>query len=263
MIIAELKGGIGNQLFQYAAATELAERNNVELFFDIQHFQNTSAWQLEIDKLFKLQFKRKPEDCYELIEDGFHKQNLTLRGKDRPTFLSGYFQSYKYHSEVKAQIKDALCNLALQDQTRQIINLFRLKNTLGIHVRRGDYLNASTLDVHGIIPAEHYVTMINTLSEHNNYDCVIGFSDSIEMLDKIEKATSIPMVKISTFGLTNIQELQIMTFLKTFIIANSSFSWWGAYLNNTKNPIIYRPKKWFNSSTLDYKDLCPTDWFTY
>lgn len=263
MIIAELKGGLGNQLFQYAAAKELADRNGVELFFDIQHFQKSSAWHLEIDKLLKLKFKRKPEDCYEIIEDGFHYQNLTLPGTEKPIFLSGYFQSYKYHGEVKTQLSNAICNLALNNQTRQISNLFQLKNTLGIHIRRGDYLNTSALDVHGIVPEERYVTMINTLSEQHNYDCVIGFSDSVEMLDKIEKEIRIPIVKISAFNLTNIQELQIMTFLNTFIIANSSFSWWGAYLNIRNNPIIYRPEKWFASSELDYNDLCPADWLTY
>ena len=263
MIIAELKGGLGNQLFQYAAAKELAERNGVELFFDIQHFQNTRAWQLEIDKLFKLQFKRKPADCYELTEDGFNYQNLQLKGKDKPTFLTGYFQSYKYHGEVRSHIRDALCNLNLTNNTHKVSNLFQLTNTLGIHIRRGDYLNASTMNYHGIIPEKKYVTLIEKLREKNKYDCIIGFSDSVEMLDKIEKATSLPVIKASSYGLSNIQELQLMTFLNTFIIANSSYSWWGAYLNNRMNASIYRPKKWFNSDTMTCVDLCPKHWLTY
>ena len=263
MIIVELKGGLGNQLFQYAAAKTVADANDLELYCDIQHFQNVRAWNLEINKLLQLQFKRKPDDCYSFVEDGFHFQPIKIAKDDRATFLSGYFQSYKYHANVKNDLQSLICDLNLSDDLRTVCSKISAMKTLGVHIRRGDYLNPHALSYHGIIPNERYATKINEINERENYDVVVAFSDSMDALVEVEKQINLPMLKVSSFGLTNIEEMQIMTRVDDIIIANSSFSWWGAYLNINDKTHVYRPADWFNKQEIECKDLCPPEWLVY
>jgi hypothetical protein len=253
MIIVNIQGGLCNQLFQWACGFNLSKTQ--EVFFDLSffanQFTNTIVTQREylLDKILNTnipllnnqvyqKFKEKP---IEIISDNFHYKDFDFEA-DKNYILNGYWQSEKYFSNSKNDIKNNF------DWPR--IKHLNFEDSCSIHVRRGDYI--TTQHVHPLQTIDYYKKAIEILKPKGN---IFIFSDDINWCkSNLNFENSIFMENH-----TNIQDLKYMSLCKDNIIANSSFSWWAAFLNENKNKKIICPKNWFSDNTND-SDIKNPNW---
>lgn len=253
MITSKLMGGLGNQMFQISAAHALAISNNDESCFDFDscytplqgnpsnHYADTIFKKInkKCDGSFNQQYN-EPTFSYSQIP---YSENL---------ILNGYFQSEKYFINNKKEIVE-LFNISdyEKDIVNKVLGLNKIKSKTSIHVRRGDYLKFS--DVYKICDLEYYNKSM-TMFEDTTF---IFISDDISW---VKDNFSGGNIIYSPFK-DEMMDLTLMTMCDNNIIANSSFSWWGAYLNKNKNKKIVAPKKWFSeNSKNDESDIIPNDW---
>jgi hypothetical protein len=253
MIITKLQGGLGNQLFQWAVTENLSIKYNCDIFFDKSYFRLApngivTKWDYELDKFNSLNIKESNEFNLNKIYDNFIFQNLTNN-----SYLDGCWQSEKYFIENKQTIENKLkINNVLKNNIYKKYPTLQ-ENTLSLHIRRGDYLNIQ--DHHPIQTIEYYNNCIEELNEKNIN--IIIFSNDIDWCVNNLKYKNITYA-VNT---TNIEDLYTMSLCTHNIIANSSFSWWGAWLNQNKNKKVFAPKKWFGPSCeFNDSDIIPQSW---
>ena len=268
VIICDPIGGLGNQLFQIANTISLAIDNkadwvihkrkigtmyafgNRDVYWD-NLFKNINAIHVDMNKGKKY------------IEPKFSFQKIIPDLSLTRTVLCGYFQSYKYFQHNKDIIFKLLINDAILYESQKVMENIKLQfskndnkefQCVSLHVRRGDYIKHPT--VHKILPLDYY---INTISKFDmSTTLFLIFSDDIEWCK--ENITKLCANNILVKNADYV-DLLIMSLCDHNIIANSSYSWWGAYLNNNEQKQVYYPSKWFNrDGPQDTQDLCPDDW---
>ena len=283
MIVSKIIGGLGNQLFQYAAGRSLSLHHQTELKLDISEFdtyklrnfdlnafqfQYEVAEQDEIAKFSNRSFFKKVMDRIGpyskrtfFREKYFHFHQDFLKYPSN-SYLKGYWQSEKYFLPAKDIIKKDLTfkkeyieNVA--SFAKQIAN----KNTVSLHIRRGDYSNKVVYEMHGIIPVEYYLKAVDLIKDKTSEIKLLIFSDDIEWTKKHFNFPNTEFVS-GDISKTHFEDLYLMSVCKHNIIANSSFSWWGAWLNENPDKIVIAPKNWFNKGPKDTYDLYPEGWIT-
>ncbi len=276
MIIVRLQGGLGNQMFQYALGRSLAIKNKDKLKLDINSYNpskisqrdyqlnnfNIQADVIPRDKNFYLSrliykvsklFKSKGlEKNY-----NFDKEILDLKGD---VILDGFWQSYKYFNEYNEIIKKDFTLNHLSDKVLKLIHEIKEKNSVCLHIRRGDYVGNS---FHPVKDFSYYENGLKEIEKKGKIDCVYVFDrDDIEWCKKNLKF-NYPTVFVDADINSDIsvaETLIIMSTCKHFVLANSSFSWWGAWLSNNPSKLVICPKQWFGDSTIDTSDLIPPEW---
>lgn len=276
MIVTKLVGGLGNQMFQYACGYSVAKKNNTKLLLDTSWFieKNSVVWTMayELDSM-KISYK-KIINKYPVIDNkkniivGFRRRYLPFAEKsmafDDAIFnagdnivLDGYWQSEKYFIEYEKEIKKEFTPV------KRINNSYleQINNTLSIslHVRRGDYAtHKETNNFHGLMSLDYYNSAISLMQSRLGKNITFFiFSDDIKWCKKNIKTTSNIVYVTGNDGLT---DMQLMASCKNNIIANSSFSWWGAWLNRNSDKIVVAPDKWFNDPRPNTKDIIPESW---
>lgn len=253
MIVTKLQGGLGNQLFQWAATKNLSIKHQCDIFFDKTYFQSSSnglvtRWNYELDKFSNLNIKEANKINLDIVYDNFIYKDIPNN-----SYLDGYWQSEKYFIENKDLISNTLkINDSIKNNIYRKYSILK-ENTVSLHIRRGDYLNIQ--DYHPIQTIEYYNNCLEELNDKNIQ--IIIFSNDIDWcVDNLK-------YKNITYAInnSNIYDLYTMSLCRHNIIANSSFSWWGAWLNNNINKKVFAPKKWFGkSSPLSDSDIVPNDW---
>jgi hypothetical protein len=254
MIIVKIQGGLGNQLFQWAYGYSLSKDH--EVYFDISFYSsaenigglvdkrnfelnnilNTPINLLTHEILEKIKYKN-----ITIVNDNYLYNDISF-DKNEIYFLNGYWQSEKFFIKYR---EDILKSIKLPE-----FNDCDFKNSCSLHIRRGDYLNLSKK--HPILAVNYYEKALEILNPSGN---IFIFSDDIEWCKKnIIRSNS-----IFVDGNSNIEDLAQMSNCKDNIIANSSFSWWGAWLNRNPNKRIICPNNWYCNNTED-KDLIPEIW---
>jgi len=288
MIIVKLIGGLGNQMFQYAAGRRLAEINGAVLKLDTGAFKNYSLRKYELgvfnireqfaaksetdtltvaklgmtEKALNRLFNRQERCPGSFIsEKHFHFDPLILKLKD-PVYLDGYWQSEKYFIDFEDIIRSEFTITVRQDA----VNKKNAENIMGsesvsIHVRRGDYVSSETTGrYHGTCSVKYYHTAINMIAGKIKEPHFIVFSDEPDWAKKYLKP-EYPVTYIDFNGKERAYEdLRLMTQCKHHIIANSTFSWWGAWLCKNTNKTVIAPSKWFNDGSINTDDLIPDNW---
>lgn len=146
----------------------------------------------------------------------------------------------------------------LSNTNKKISEMISSINSISIHIRRGDYASSERLQViYGLCPLNYYYTAINSISKAVKNPHFFVFSDDIGWAKQNLKITH-PVKFI--IGNKALVDLCLMSQCKHHIIANSSFSWWGAWLSTNKNKIVYAPKQWFKKTKLIPHDLIPESW---
>lgn len=255
VVSTNLMGGLGNMLFQISAAYNVSLRDNKILICDINNMivphKLYSEYQNNIFR--KIQFSNLLIHDILISEKGFTYD--TIPQIDKNIKLIGYFQSEKYFKDNRKKILELF---EMDENTFNYI-LGKYGNVLGeetcsIHVRRGDYLNLQ--NHHPTLSIDYYIESIKIIGESKHF---LIFSDDIEWCKN-----NLDFIPNKTFVTENLdyQDLYLMSMCKNNIIANSSFSWWGAWLNNFESKKVIVPKKWFGVtySNLDTKDLYPENW---
>lgn len=283
MQIIRFKGGLGNQMFQYAFMRMLENKGykvgaSIGYYEEISNIRNFDLIDvfpeivIDIDKTYDVRFiekynaakqmqKKGIADAMEkvgiIIEDKMYEgcyQADAIRGGEN--FYVGYWQSYKYFESLQNQIsRELLFPENIIDEIKNIIPLG--KDSVVVHIRRGDYLNVQ--EMYGnICTEEYYKGAIKYMREMLGSPRFIYVSDEIDWVEDQEWAIDGIYVKEKMFnGYKYWYDMAIMSLGENCIIANSSFSWWGAWLNRN-NGIVIAPRKWNN--LLRYEDICPKQW---
>jgi len=253
MIITKLQGGLGNQMFQWAYGKALSIIHGTELLLDTDYYNyqyNNTHRNFELNKFPNLINDNSFPNNKPIIEitDNFIYKEF-LYDKNNNYYLNGYWQSEKYFSGISELIKQ---NFKPDDKTLEKLKKIIKKNSVSLHIRRTDYLTSNGF--HPIQMLDYYNEALEMIG---NYDHILIFSDDITWCKENLKYKNMIFID----GQDNIDDLWLMSLCKHNIIANSSFSWWGAWLNNNNDKIVISPKKWFgDNSNLNYSDIIPNNW---
>lgn len=287
MIIVKLRGGLGNQLFQYSAGKRLALLKNTELMLDISDLikGNRSFLLPEFCTDFKI---ARHYDILKILIRNFKHVNFLLKyffdrhnyyfkvpifketslAFDRNFFsclndvyLIGYWQCEKYFEDIEDFIKSEISlKEKLDTQNEEILRKIENTESICVHIRNGDYFFDSTVRKNiGVCPIEYYYTAIGKILREVDNPHFFIFSDNIEWVKQNLKIQH-PHTYVSDINKKSYVDLYLMSRCKHFIIANSSFSWWGAWLSDTKNKIVYAPTPWCKNPLYNPVDIHSTDW---
>ena len=291
MVIIKLMGGLGNQLFQYAAAKNIALKNNTELFIDsITGFKDDQFNRFYALNNFCISSKVAPKELIESLTNQnkfvkfFNIKNFFF-GKNKTHFLcerhyhfddkifdlntnnniylQGYFQSEKYFFQISEQI---LSEFELIGEAKGINCNFleKIENceSVSVHVRKyyETYADSSN-HIYGNFNAKYYHNAISYMLDKIKNPFFFVFSDDINWAKKNVSFGTANVEFISHNGLeSGYEDIRLMMTCKHNIIANSSFSWWGAWLNKNSNKIVIAPEKWLDTKIYDFKDVVPESW---
>ena len=250
-----LMGGLGNYMFQIAATYAYARKHNMNFGFNCSEssgpHKHITEYQTNIFKNINLYYVRK-EDFFTYNEKNFHYNEIPYY--DRNILLYGYFQSEKYFSEYREDIINLFMSyeVLLDEDLKKIIED---KNTCSIHVRRGDYFKYP--NHHPVQSINYYMRAVRQMPKDFVF---LIFSDDISWCK--ENFPDIPEKFIFIENKKDYEDLYIMSKCKNNIICNSTFSWWGAWLNKNNNKKVIVPNTWFGNaySDKDIKDLYCSGW---
>lgn len=282
MVAVELIGGLGNQMFQYAAAKALSLHRNENLAVDsrlfadynlhsysLHHF-NIDALSIKEEIIFEpVRFSNKIKATlsgkkifHQYVEKNLRFDEKLLNITSKNIYLKGYFQSEKYFSRFEDEIrKDFEITSPLKKETIEMLQLIDAQNSVSLHIRRGDYVtNADANAVHGTCDLNYYHKALELIKEKVENPVFFIFSDDIEWAKQNLKIDSTIHFVDFNDASTNYEDIKLMSCCKHNIIANSSFSWWGAWLNNYKEKIVIAPSRWFKTDIHNSIDIIPESW---
>ena len=261
MIITKLSGGLGNQMFQYSLAWHLAIRNNDDkLRFDLSEFKNDiNNRQYGLNDFNIIGRPLLITDIKESllsIKQKNHYFDKSVLDKKGNLYITGTWICEDYFKDIReVLIKDFTLKKGLDERNKKMLKLIKDTNSVAIHARRTDYVNnPSTKNFHGNCSLDYYYDAIFKMEELVEDPTFFIFSDDIEWCKKKLRSS----YSIFIEGNPPHIDLELMKNCKNFIIANSSFSWWGAWLSENPDKIIIAPDKWVIG--VDEGDIVPKDW---
>ncbi len=283
MIVSRIIGGLGNQMFQYAAGRALALRRSVEFridrraFFDYKtHAFGMACFQAELNdappkllpnppaegRLQRWFRKSLPAPLKVFAERSFTFDPDVLSLQDN-TYLDGYWQAENYFSDFADVIRaDFTVRHAPSEANRRWLEQIVSTLSVSLHIRRGDYVsNSSAAAVHGTCDLSYYERAVAHIRAATGIDPVLYvFSDDLDWVAANLKLPYQMNLVRDNDAATNYEDLRLMTACRHHIIANSSFSWWGAWLDGRPDSITVAPVSWFAADTPDARDLVPQRW---
>jgi hypothetical protein len=285
MVIVNLTGGLGNQMFQFAFGTFVASQNNCDLKIDVSSFENYEWHSYSLDHLniiekfasneelkrfknpkFNLLQKlfRFRSDEFQIINEKNFSFNPIFLNSKPPCYISGYWQSEKYFKTIEPSIRSFYQVKTIPSNSNKIlIQKINSVNSVALHIRRGNYVSVDFVnELHGTSPLEYYNQAVKII-ESKVFDPVFFvFSDDIVWAKKNLKLDHETIFVDINSSETDYEDLRLMYTCKNNIIANSTFSWWGAWLNPTPDKIVIAPKEWFKDIDMNNQtqDLIPDSW---
>jgi hypothetical protein len=287
MIVSQLLGGLGNQFFQYAMGRALAEKHRAGLKLDTSQFDQ---YRLRTYALSHFHIKATQLTSREYRELGLPSKARTRAGRlidrlfrissmpvvrenrfgfdasamDSPSncYLQGYWQSPKYFSAIESAIRAELTvREPLSGRNRDIADEIRDGLSVSVHVRRGDYVtNPNTRDYHGFCEPEYYEMAQRRMKERFGPVRFFVFSDDPAWVSANLKFVSPATIVDHNGTEQDHEDLRLMSLCRHHIIANSTFSWWGAWLSESPDKMIVAPKAWFREGGQRTDDLIPESW---
>ena len=290
MIIVKIHAGIGNQMFQYATGLRLARYRKTQLKLDITSFSQMAeidtprhydldqyqisspiagptdlARVLPIDfqatLLFRL--KRRLDFDKRLRPLGEHSKafyDIVLRARDN-TYLIGWWQNERYFSDIRPTLLRELTPKKLSPYTKNILSQIKNSQAISLHVRRGDYItNKYANKEHGVAPLAYYKAAAEKLKKKTREPRFFVFSDDSAWCRKnLNLGTDTVFVEGRGRGAS--EDIYLIQHCRHNITANSSFSWWGAWLNENADKIVIAPKHWFQNKQADQEtEIVPESW---
>jgi hypothetical protein len=276
MLYCQLMGGLGNQLFQIFATISYAIRSNNEFIFPNVYQLDSKRhtyWETFLANL-------KPFTCDSISptkfirQEGFHYQDLNVEEmKNDNTCIYGYFQSYKFFQENYDYIYNLLEIKKQSEFVAQKTKIVDLEYTISIHFRMGDY--KAIQHIHPIMPYEYYKESLGFIIKNDERVKKILYfcedEDATQVFNTVSRLRfDFPMISFYRADrlLEDWEQMLLMSCCAHNVIANSSFSWWGAYFNSKPNKMVCYPSRWFGpqlsnpeaSNFHNTTDLCPETW---
>lgn len=285
MVIVKLQGGLGNQMFQYSYAKKLIENgydvklDNTEVILHNTHGgYQLDKYNIDIEvssneenkKYYKNSFFSKLLKRISFKNSNITKEKSLFFNEDllrvnKDDYIDGYFQSENYFKEIRNIICEGFTvNKSYYEKfDKNMINMINSsKNSCSIHIRRGDYVtNRKANCYHGICSLKYYMQAVKLInSKFRNVSYYI-FSDDIEWVRENIKIEDAIYIENNKDKIPH-EDMYLMSLCKHNIIANSSFSWWGAWLNNNLEKTVIAPAIWFKNKNMQKqsKDLIPNNW---
>jgi len=257
------KGRLGNQMFQYAALIGIAQKQGLNYGIDYKKGNNLT-WKeygidneyklLTLDKAFNLsaiQYKSNKLD--KIIKEKYFHFDETFFNTGDDIILEGYFQTGKYFNHCEDIIKKEFSfKKEIVDSSKSFLNDKSFNETVAIHVRRGDYINNSYYAQSNILYYEKAITKNFNDKDYN----FIVITDDIDWCKLFFNRKNFYISE----GRNQFLDMCIMSMCDHNIITNSSFSWWGSWLNKNPNKKIIAPAQWFTNSEILIKDLYSSNW---
>ena len=282
MIVVKLLGGLGNQMFQYAFGRSVSAYHNTELFLDtidlesrdvahtyrnfsLDNFyikavvapQDLVKWQHRKKSLFKKAILKIPfSGKLNVVSEGKIHFDPSIGMPANNVYLSGYWQSPLYFNTVENLLYDDFRFISPPNsEFESILSGIKEGNSVSLHIRRGDYVtNPETIAYHGLCDLAYYNKAIDLMRNKVHDPVFFIFSDDPQWVEQnFELSENIILVSRSESN--QFDDLQLMSSCKHAIIANSSFSWWGAWLINNPDKIIIAPKKWYQNDAINTDNL--------
>lgn len=277
-------GGLGNQMFQYALAKNYLEQGK-KVIANIETYYKSGIAEFKLCEIFKnitLDFGGDSEK-QEIIEKNKeipgHFKNFkisiesTQAGVIKATDLSllditggiiyGLHQNYVFAQKVEKKLReDFSFEIYANNKLMEVAGMMRKLNSVSVHIRRGDYLTENNRNNYGNICTEQYYRYAMKSITESTGECVFYFfSNDMNWVKEYFKMENAIYIESNMFeNYQDWYDMYLMSQCKHNIIANSTFSWWGAWLNQNLNKIVIAPKKWINR--YDYTDIYPNDWIT-
>lgn len=289
MIISQIIGGLGNQMFQYAAGRALSLRLGQPLRLDIAGFDGYGLHQgFELQRVFNcpaetateanvrsiLGWQFSPAIRRVLTRPGmvaFRREGFVVEPHfhywpeinhvPRDCYLAGYWQSEQYFREAASVIHADFTFKSLPvNRNAELAEQIGQVNAVSLHVRRGDYVNnPKTNVVHGVCSLDYYRDAVQHVSSRVENPYFFIFSDDMAWVKERLKMDLPCQYVDHNCGADSYNDMRLMSLCRHHIIANSSFSWWGAWLNRNPDKIVVAPKKWF-ANDKNISDLFPAGW---
>ena len=286
MVITKITSGLGNQLFQYALGRQLAVQNHTHLWFDLRYYHQTyetdtprhfkldrfridydvldsSPW-LYVSKATRLLPGRSLQPFFDTRkEQQFHLDPGILLAKAAFITLDGFWQSESYFIDSEAVIRKELTFSRTVgphfDQYRQQIE--QATTPVSVHIRRGDYVNHPEFSQSfGALGLDYYEAAMARISKQFPNSSLFVFSDDPDWVQQ-HMPFDLPHVFVVNTGAdADVDDLHLMSLCHHHLIANSSFSWWGAWLNPRLEKVVIAPKQWFSNKPWNTDDLTPKAW---
>lgn len=297
MIVVRLIGGLGNQMFQYALAYSLAQKNRAILKVDdtllndrSQPHEVVTHRQLELNEVFDIELNYATEadiihfngkkystplgKAYNRLLWQFRKRKLIVeKGRAfNPAYLQlkddiclvGSFQSEKYFKDNEAAVRKLYKFKAdVLPQSAQLATELRREGSVAIHVRRGDYVTSPVYkETLGALPIKYYKEATSVVKQRVPNARFYVFSDDIEWcrqeLGRLD--ASFTYVGDEHAGPRAANYLQLMTLCSHFIISNSSYAWWAAWLSVASGKVVVAPEPWYKKTEYAHNDIVPEGW---
>lgn len=290
MICARLDGGLGNQLFQYAAGRALAARLGCDLLIDTSRLQRRNSRvtprALELGHFRHGGRIAAPEESWHLgwlhrvapishwitpwrtyVEQGL-AYNTKFDQLPDQTYLVGYWQSFRYFEQISQLLATELQPVAaLSSASEAVASQMAMATAVAVHVRRGDYVSlTSAANLHGALPISYYTEALAYIRERMVNPRFFVFSDDIAWCERQLPLSGEEVTYVSHNTRDAAwQDLALMSLCHHHIIANSSFSWWGAWLADQRRPtarrVVVAPARWFAGQPIqDLTDRFPAHW---
>lgn len=272
MIIAKITGGLGNQLFQYAVGRAVAMHHQVPLKLDITAYEtyklhngyrldqfNIEADIASRDEIVRLNGANNLF-CRVLRKAGLVKNKTYYTEKQRTIYdpavfaessryLEGYWQNEQYFFQIrKVLLKELSSKAPLSTQAQTYMSRIQNTNAVSIHVRRGDYLNHPEI---GVLDLDYYKKAVEYIKSNVESPEFFVFSNDLDWCKQNFGFIDKPIYIENTQS--EIDDLVLMSQCQHNIVANSSFSWWSGWLNQSPNKVVVAPKKWIAINPNGYK----------
>lgn len=297
MIVVKLFGGLGNQLFQYAFGKKISLKTNQKLYLEMEYgFKNDPyrrnynlspfniqenllkndpiSIDLERLKIKKKHWQGKIKNLllsikrihWQLIVEKNLAYDRSIEIKKNHVYLDGYWQSAQYFKEIRSEIlQDFQLKNPLQNENASISKKMSEVVSVALHIRRMHGIKVKDKihhEIHGGLDLDYYQRAIEMIAaKHPNLELFV-FSDDIEWAKENFKSNFPTEFMSQNDDAHNYLDLILMSHCKHQIMANSTFSWWGAWLNQNPEKVVVAPKMWFVDQEMNAqtKDLIPTDW---
>jgi hypothetical protein len=291
MIIVKLMGGLGNQMFQYAAGRRLALFLGVDIKLDISWFKKNPLRSYDLGAFNIVEHFASTAEVLSLTNEKRHmvarlaKRVLPAFLLTRSThvkeryshfdnsilslpdnvYLNGYWQSEKYFLNIEDIIrKEFTVKFQQTGKNLELDRKIASCESVSIHVRRGDYITNEHINrTHGVCGIEYYLLCVDKIKQYIENPVFFVFSDEPEWArDNLELPYETTLVHHNGAD-RNYEDLRLMSQCKHHVIANSSFSWWGAWLNQHSEKVVLAPRQWFGKerqASRNMNDLLPDSW---
>jgi len=257
MVITKLMGGMGNQMFQYAFAKKISLLSDRDLKmdlsflkrrdmnpgfiyrdYDLNLFNIEESFINEIDGYIEI---NEPNSLFNYIKSNKFK----YISKDTNIYLEGYWQCFKYFEEIEDVIKkEFTLKNDISERSKELLDEIKSRNSVMINIRRTDYLNTN---FHGVMDVDYVLKAKSVIESRVDNTHYYIFSDDIEWCKENLIFENSTIVDHSYKGDRFSEYLELMRNCKHFIIPNSSFAWWAAYLSDNLDKIVIYPHKWFSN----------------